>query len=65
MFRYEGEDIKYEKPVRGFGNMSLGACRALEVCTFARKKCTGANELGSEGESSAKTREVARGSGGQ
>jgi len=34
--------------------MSLGACRALEMCTFAKKECIGANELGSEGGSSAK-----------
>lgn len=32
--------------------MSLGACRAREICTFAKKECIGANEPGSEGESS-------------
>jgi len=32
--------------------MSLGACRALEICTFAKKECIGASEPGSEGESS-------------
>ena len=42
--------------------MSLGACRALEICTFAKKECIGASEPGSEGESSTKAREVARGS---
>ena len=42
--------------------MSFGACRALEICTFAKKECTGANEPGSEGESPTKTREVTRGS---
>ena len=61
MFRYHEKGKKYGKPVRGLGKMSLGACRALEVCTFARKECTGANEPGFEGESSTKTREVARG----
>jgi len=40
--------------------MILGACRALEICTFAKKECIGANEPGSEGESSVKTREVVR-----
>jgi len=34
--------------------MSLGACRALEICTFAKKECIGASEPGSEGESSTK-----------
>jgi hypothetical protein len=38
--------------------MSLGACRALKICTFARKECIGASEPGFEGESSTK---VARG----
>lgn len=40
--------------------MSLGACRALEICTFARKECIGANELVLEGESSTQTREVTK-----
>jgi len=40
--------------VRGLGRMSLGACRALEICTFAKKECIGAREPGSEGESSTK-----------
>ena len=55
MVRYREKDTKYEKPARGLGKISFGACRALEVCTFARKECTGANELGSEGESSTET----------